>query len=289
MKNRVLIAAGVVAVFALASFGQEQMGGYGAMRIDAVGLFEGNFSGQIEKMSEGVKITLLGDGPNQEDLPIQADTMEFTWDGEQPARIVMTGNVRISHPSADVRAGRADWDFRTGDVVFTGNPVMDSKQFKDMRADKMTLNMDKGTFRAEKMSIVEVPTSAMGGPAEDPNALSEAGVTDWAGLVNDLKAAGASDAPSPARQVVNQLDPGAREQLMGTDTAVIVENKGALLKAINRVIAQPGLYDADAFAGVTLSEELQAQVASPPAEDAALKAMNRALLHAAFPNRIAAP
>ena len=287
-----LVALAATAVLlTLPAGAQDQMGGYGAMRIDSVGVFVGRFDGKIEKMSEGVKITLLGDSADQEDLPIQADTMEFTWEegSTQPVRIVMTGNVHIVHPSADVRAGRADWNFKTGDVTFTGNPTMDSDQFKGMRASKMTLNMEKGTFRAENMSVPEVQQSAMGGAPSDPNDLTEASVSDWEGLVNDLKAAGASDTPSPAKQVVNQLDLAAREQLMGVDTNLLVQDKGRLVQAINRVIKQPGLYDAEAFAGVTLSEDLQQQVAAPPSEEPALKAMNRALLHAAFPNRIAAP
>jgi hypothetical protein len=261
------------------------------MRIDSVGYFEGNFDGKIEKMSEGVQITLLGEGADQKDLPIQADTMDFTWEegSTQPARIVMTGNVRIKHPSANVRAGRADWNFKTGDVTFTGSPVMDSDKFQNMRAEKMILNMEQGTFRAEGMKIDRLDTEAMGGPGADPNDLTGAGITDAAGLVNDLKAAGASEAPSPGKQVLGQLDPNSRNLLMSNDTSVIVQNQDMLLKALNQVISQPGLYDADAFAGVTLSEDLAATVAAPPTEAAELKAMNRALLHAAFPSSIAAP
>lgn len=284
------IIAALLAAATLSAHAQDQMSGYGAMRIDRVGYFEGNFDGRIEKMSQGVQITLLADGADKADLPIQADTMDFTWEGDspQPVRIVMTGNVQIKHPSANVRAGRADWDFKTGDVIFTGSPVMDSPKFQNMRADKMILNMEAGTFRAEGMKIDRLETESMGGPAADSSTLTEADISDWTGLVDTLKAAGASDTPSPAKQVVGQLDPGAREQLMGTDTNVIVQNKGALLKGINRILDQPGLYDATAFVGVSLPETLAQQVAAPPASGAELKAMNRGLLNAAFPGNIAA-
>ena len=59
----------------------------------------------------------------------------------------------------------------------------------------------------------------------------------------------------------------------------------ALLNGLNAVISSSALYDAQRFAGVTLSAQTQAELAA--GDD--LPRLNRLLLQDAFPDLVAAP
>ena len=171
------------------------MSGYGKMNIEHVGMMEGSLDGRINKMSGGVKIKLLASKPDQQDLPIKAQTMTFSYNegASKPARIVLEGGVEINHPQAMVNADKADWNMEKNEIVFTGNPVMHSDRVKEMRGSKMTLNFDTNAFQVTDARIPEIDTNqpdsgGAGAPkAGAAQALRESDVTDWPGLINALK------------------------------------------------------------------------------------------------------
>lgn len=76
-----------------------------------------------------------------------------------------------------------------------------------------------------------------------------------------------------------------RHQIQLPPTA---EPADALVHALNQLIAQPGFYDAKAFAQVTVPPSLQAQISQVTAGDAASH-VNRQLLQRAYPEVIQAP
>jgi hypothetical protein len=277
---------------ALAASATAQMGGkYGRMKIDHAGEIIGNFKGAIERMSGGVKLELISDDPAQGNLPIAADTITFEWvDGStQPKQIVLTGNVRIRHPEADVTSEKAVWDFSTGKLTFSGNPVMDSPKAQNMRGGTMTLNMNDGTFQVTNVKIDSIDLGSAGGGMSlggsggggGGAALSDGDITDWAGLVNELKAGG-GNAGTPAGHIVGMLGQKERGMLMDTPTDVVVANKGALLKQLNALLATKQFYNAAAWQGVNLPQETAAKLAAGDTPDAERAALNAAAFKAAF-------
>ncbi len=124
MKPLTLTAL-LIAAASLATAQAPGMNGYSRMKIDHAGQITGNLSGAIEEMSGGVRIELLSDDEAKGNLPIAADKITFAWgEDSQPKSIVLTGNVRIKHPDADVTAEKAEWDFASGQLVLKVNHVM---------------------------------------------------------------------------------------------------------------------------------------------------------------------
>jgi hypothetical protein len=231
------------------------MSGYNKMKIDHAGQVTGNFQGAIQEMIGDVRIELLSDDAAQGNLPIAADSIKFEWveGSSQPKKIILTGNVRIKHPDADVTAEKAEWNFENGELVFTGSPVMNSPQAQNMRGDKMTLNMAKGTFVVTGVSLPSLDLNSMGGLggiSGGGGPLSESDIADWPGLVNALKAGGGA-----AGHITSMIEPGNRKRLLETPTDLVVENKGMLLKQLNSLLSQPGFYNPTAWGSATVPEE----------------------------------
>ena len=233
------------------------MSGYNKMKIDHAGQITGNLSGAIEEMSGGVRIVLLSDDEAKGNLPIAADKITFAWgEGSQPKSIILTGNVRIQHPDADVTAEKAEWDFGSGQLVFTGNPIMNSPRAQNMKGDKMTFNMQKGTFAVTGVSISELPLNEMGG----------------------LGGAGGG----PASHITGMIDPENRKRLMETPTELVVENNRMLIKQINALMQAPAFYNAEAWSGITLPEGVAEKLASRDLEAAERVEVNKTAFKAAF-------
>jgi len=279
MKHLTLIAL-TVAVASLAVAQAPGMNGYSRMKIDHAGQITGNLSGAIEEMSGGVRIELLSDDEAKGNLPIAADKITFAWgEGSQPKSIILTGNVRIKHPDADVTAEKAEWDFASGQLVFTGNPVMNSPRAQNMKGEKMTFNMQKGTFAVTGVSISELPLNEMGGlgGAGGGAGLSEGDVADWPGLINALKAGG-----GPAGHIMSQIPEENRKMLMDTPTDLVVQNKGRLIKQMGQLMQSPSFYNEQAWSGITLPEGTAEKLASRDLETSERVAVNKVAFKAAF-------
>ena len=271
------------------------MSGYSSMEIDA-GHMKGNFAtGAIDEMTDGVKIRLLSDDPDKKPLPIKAQTMKFTWKEGQstPSMIVMDRNVEVNHPDAQITAGHAEWNFDSGEVVFTGDPVVNNDKIKGLRGEKMILNVKTNNFEVTRVRADQVPLQGMeggpGGGKGDASLLREGDVKDWAALIGSLRAeANAADA-APGKQIVSQISADNRKLLMSVDTAVLLQRKGDIVKLVNSVLKSPKLYSEAAWKGRALGEEAQKLVAAEKRSPEEQTRLNRLLLNAAYPELVAAP
>lgn len=279
----------VLLCVAVGAQAQMSMGGYESMEIEA-GRMKGNFAtGSIEEMTGGVRLKLLSDDPATKPLPVSAGSMKFTWKEGQstPSTILMEQDVKVDHPQAAISAQRAEWNFETGDLVFSGSPVVNSEQLKGLRGEKMLLNLKNNTFEVLQVRADEVPLKAAegaggNGPAPSQQ-LTSREIKDWTALVDAIKQQAAADGPSPGKQVMNQLNAQNQQLLMKMDTAVLVERKEDLLRLINSVLVKTDFYAADAWQGIALPESVQsALTAENPSRDE-LVGMNKALLKAAYP------
>lgn len=277
---------------AATAFAQGGADGYDVMSVKA-GLMKGNFNtGQMDSLTGGAHIVLKASDGSKPDMPIKASAITFTWKEGQttPALIKMEGNVDIRHPEAKITAQRADWDLESGDLVFTGNPVMDSPALKGLRAEKISINLNTGAYELVQGEVDEAPLEGMsnGGDAPIPGELVEGDVTDWAGFINTIKAQSQAEGPNPGKQVLGQLDEQTRGLLQDVDTPALLENKAAILKKLNGVIRRPGMFDREAWEsqGVTLSDEIEALLDIDPQTPEQQARQNRLLLDAAYPNLI---
>jgi len=270
------------------------MSGYSSMEIEA-GRMKGNFAtGAIDEMTEGAKIRLLSTDPDKKPLPIKAQTMKFTWKEGQstPSTIVMDHNVEVNHPDAQITAGHAEWNFESGEVVFTGEHVVNNDRIKGLRGEKMMLNVKTNNFEVIRVRADEVPLQGMdvpGGGKGDASLLREGDVKDWAGLIGKLRAEANAEPASPGRQIVSQISADNRKLLMSVDTAVLLQRKGDIVKLMNSVLKSPKLYSADAWKGHALNEEAQKLASAEKRTPDEQIRLNRLLLNAAYPELVTAP
>lgn len=286
-----LLALGV-AMAALAQDDADDLGGYNALRIDHVGYYKGFLDGRIESFSDGVNIVLLSDDPNKEALPISANRMSFTWpEGEtKPSRIVIEGKVAIDHPKGRVKAEKADWDFETGILTFTGNPVMDVGEGGELRGDKVILSFDENRLeilglRADRLQLSGVD-GGQGGKAAALE-LQESDVRNWDGFLAKMKEQAAATEASPGKQIIASLKPEVQELIKTLPASALLENRDKVLKEINRVLTNPGLYDEAAWQGITLDDETRALLGESDLSAPDQARLNRALIEAAYPDFIA--
>lgn len=286
----------LAAAAAAAQEAATDLGGYNAMEIEA-GRMKGNFAtGAIEEMTDGVRIRLLSDQPDTKPLPISARSMKFTWsEGKNvPDRILMEGDVQVNHPDASITADRAEWDFNSGALVFSGNPVVNNDRIKGLRGDRMTLNLKTNTFEVSRVRADQVPLqagdAAAGTGGGGAGGLSESDITDWNGLIAVLREQGGAQASSPGQRILSLLEQDERSLLMTLDTSVLLKRKGDMLKLINRLLRRPDFYSAEAWSNTKLPQEAQQLLDRKnelsPEEQARL---NRLLLHAAYPDLVKAP
>mgnify|MGYP000890152277 CR=1 FL=1 len=287
MKRMLLVAVLTAGVCASAQELSGDFGGYSAMQIDA-GRFLGSFDGPmvIKEMTDGVRIVLLSDDPDVKPLPIRAYTMQFDYKAQSatPSRIIMEGNVEVQHPQGSVTAERADWDFDKEQLVFTGNPVMNSETIRGLRGSRIIINFKTNTLEVVDMQAQQVPLRGVGDT--DPSLLTEADFPDWPGFVKALKAQVASDDPSPGRQILAHLGADVSGQLSSTPLEVLIERKSSLINQLNKAIKKPGLYNEAAWKKITLSNEIKELMAKTAPEAAEQTRLNRLLLEAAYPEYI---
>ena len=284
------LAATLLAAPALA---QGAADGYSKMSVKA-DMMTGNMNnGRPEKLSGGVKILLISDSGEKPNLPIAANSVTFSWkDGQAtPATITMRGSVDINHPDAHIRAERADWNMETGDLVFTGNPVLDSEDFKGLKAGEIRINLESGRY--ELLNGVEVQEMALqsdgnGGNGANaiPGLLAESDIADWAGFLDTIKAQAAAEGENPGKQILSRLDETPRKMLLGTDTQTLTGAKDQVLGQLNGVLKRPGMFKRSAWAGTTLTEEIEALLKISNQTPEQQVRQNRLLLHAAYPDLV---
>ncbi|HOD95345.1 MAG TPA: hypothetical protein PLQ42_07470 [Candidatus Hydrogenedentes bacterium] len=273
---------------ALPVLAQTSMGGYSSMEIEA-GRMKGNFAtGSIDEMTGGVRLKLLSEDPATKPLPVAAGSMKFTW-GEgktTPATIVMEKDVKVDHPQASITAQRAEWNFETGDLVFSGNPVVNSEQLKGLRGEKMLLNLKNNTFEVLQVRADEVPLKASEGAAAasaPSQNLTAREIKNWSALIDAIKKDAGQDRPSAGKQIMKHLNAQNQQLLVKMDTALLVERKEDLLRLINSVLAQPGFYSADAWQGITLPDAVKESLVKEDLSKEDRVAVNKTLLKAAYP------
>ena len=268
--------------------------GYDVMSVKA-GLMKGNFNtGQMDSLTGGAFIVLKSSDGSKPEMPIKAGAITFTWKEGQttPALIKMEGDVDIQHPDAKITAQHADWNLESGDLVFTGNPVMDSPALKGLRAQKISINLNTGAYELTQGEVDEAPLEGMGSEssAAIPGELAEGDITDWTGLIDAIKAQGKAEGDNPGKQVLKQLDEQTRGLLQNVDTPALLENKGAIVKKLNGVLRRSGMFKRSAWEsqGITLSDELEALIAVKQQTTEQQVRQNRLLLQAAWPAMIKA-
>lgn len=288
-----LLAACMLAGPARAQGGTE---GYSRMSVKA-GVMTGNInSRRLDKLSGGVEIELISEDSTQPNLPIKADLITFVWvDGRNtPAKISMRGNVDITHPDAHITAERADWNLETGDLIFTGNPVLDSADFKGLRADEIQINMETGAYELRQGNVREMAIQGgdgsngggNGGGADIPGLLTESDITDWARFLDTIKAQAAAEGENPGKQILARLGEEPRRMLTTMDTAALVGAKGQVLGQLNGVLRRPGMFKRSAWAGATLTQEIEDLLKLSNQTPEQQVRQNRLLLHAAYPDLV---
>ena len=291
MNGKILVILAVSLLsFGAGAQGGPDNGGYSAMEIEHVGRCEGSFGGTfgIRKMMDGVRIRLISENPDQKDLPIRCQTMDRGLGRRRQSTVASDPRRRCrdSPPASRRIVQRAEWDFNTGLLVFTGNPVMNSDRVKGLKAERMILNFKTNNFEMENFTADRVPLSggeAAPASASDPNLLTEADVSDWPGLINALKADLAREGANPGKQLVSKLDSTGQTTIKSFSTEQLAGQKGDLVKQINKILAAPGMYSSAAWANITLGEEVKGLLAKKTLDRAEQILQNRLLLDAAYP------
>lgn len=280
-------------------FAQGGADGYNSMSVKA-GMMKGNIqTGKLASLTGGVFIELLSDDAAQPDLPIRANTITFEWKegSSMPSKIKMDGNVDIKHPQGQIKAQHADWNLESGDLVFTGDPVMDSDTFKNLAAERIMINMETGAFSLEQTSVDKMPLKGTdgggassgggGGGTPLPGELTEADVTDFEGLINALKSQAKDSGDNPGKQVMAQLNPTVRGMLESQETSVLVgAPKPTLSSGSTRSSGSPACTSAPPGKVLALSEEVTALIAKKDQTPEEQARQNRLLLNAAYPAMI---
>lgn len=137
---------------------EEQAGKTVYERLELVkfGGMEGKLKGsllRVDRLYGGVHIKLmkLFDKKSEDDLDIQAETVEFSYGDDEdkaPTVIVFEGNVRFAHQSGTVRAEKATVDLETNEMLFTNNVTADLSKIRGAEVEYFRLNLDTGDFAA---------------------------------------------------------------------------------------------------------------------------------------------
>ncbi|MCA9075408.1 MAG: ABC transporter permease [Planctomycetaceae bacterium] len=113
-------------------------------------------------------------------------------------------------------------------------------------------------------------------------------VIDGYGLAAELVAASRSDEPSPSRHLWSILSSSIREKVQEGAKAAESSSgrRGRLRREWNALLEKPEFYDAESWQDVELDDELHSLAVRDDLSEAELRARNRRLLAAAFPDHI---
>ena len=132
----------------------------------------------------------------------------------------------------------------------------------------------------EASAVTEEP------PPYDPAFLREDDILDWEGLIAALREGAENNQNTPAKRVVERMDPAVSEALRGGQD---LEHTDALrrnaLQELNILLRRPDLYDAEAWAHIKLDKTTQKLASREPSAlpPRQLTRFNRRLLELAFP------
>lgn len=270
------------------------LGGYTAMEIEA-GRMKGNFAtGAIEEMTGGVRIRLLSDNPSQPPLPIEAETMKFGWvEGKTtPSRIVMENNVKVKHPDAEVKAGRAEWDFDSGELVFSKDPIVSSDRLKGLRGERMVLNLKTNTFEVTRVRAEQVPLRGIEAESTtppNPYEFKKNDIKDWPYLIETIKKEAQTQAPSPGHRILAQMTPQNQQLLLQLDTDLLLERKEDMLRLLNNILTKSDFYSPEAWEGRSLPDEARQLAGTKTLNPENQARFNRLLIEAAYPSAFLSP
>jgi len=268
-----------------------QLEGYNAFGVEA-DMSSGSFDGTIDRMVGNVKITLLSDDPELKPLPITADKVTFAYgekDKSMPERILMEGHAVIEHPDGTMKADQADWNFATGVVVLTGNPVIDTPALSGFHGEEIRINLEEGTWEATMARVERIEFRGRAGAAPDPALVHENDIPDWAAFLTAFKRQCLAEGPTPGNHILALFDPEAKTLIAAMTVEDLLGMKEDIVKRLNDALARPDFYDETAWLGRAIPAEATAglqQAAEgdlPPRERTRT---NRLLLEAAFPGQI---
>jgi len=295
------IAFAVALVFVTAAWAAAQDAArsfnFNTMDLDA-GEFVFNFeTQQIERMSRGADITFYPDDPGERPMRLRAREMTFQWSSQEasePSNMLMEGNVIITHPRGEIRAARADWNVATSVMVFTGSPSITSDRSGTLTGERMELNLRTGAFSGVNIRGQNVPIRGGGvdaPPAGAENLLATGEVSDWPALLTAIRDDSQREGPTPGRHILGLLTPQVRAGFDNlADADELAEGqKRLVVDALNGLLASPRFYNAEAWAGLDLPTDIAARAAATELPDAERVMVNRALLHAAYPDFVGPP
>jgi hypothetical protein len=267
---------------------------FSTMDLDA-GEFAFNFeTQQIERMSRGADITFYPDDPGERPMRLRARDISFGWqsrESNEPSSMLLEGNVIISHPRGEIRAARADWDVATSVMIFTGSPSITSDQRGTLTGERMELNLQTGEFRGVNIRGENVPIRGSGAdapPAGAQNLLSTAAVDDWPALLTAIRQDSQREGPSPGRRILSLMTPQVRAGFdnLADATELAEGQKRLVTDALNGLLSSPRLYDAESWEGLEVAPGILTAAQAPELPEAERVMVNRALLHAAYPDFI---
>lgn len=169
--NLVKLAAGcLLFVLTVAAYAQSMTAQFEYIELKKVGKMTGNYqSGNLlHKMSGGVELLFVARN-REENLAVSASRIDFEYANKQatsPIRIVLEGDVKIVSQGNYITSDKADIDFESGIAVFTGDPHLDSDQIKNMRAERIVVNLETGDFDVSNGRIDKVIPDAKESSAE---------------------------------------------------------------------------------------------------------------------------
>ena len=265
-------------------------GDYDRIQVEA-GLLSATLDGSIDTLTGGAKIVLFSSKDAAKRLPVSANEIRFIGEpGSDPTNMILTGRVTVDHPQAHVKSEKADWDMAKGLLTFTGDPSIKNAEGQEVRGQKIVVNMADNTFQVHGVVIPEWQLRGSGfggaGGAADPSLLREEDVADWAALLNKVRAEAAAP-PSPGKQIIALLDQSAQKMITSVPVETLVENKGSLIKQINKVLVSPKFYNEAAWDGKKPDKQTQDLLAKGNMAGAELTRANRGLLECAYPGLIA--
>jgi lipopolysaccharide export system protein LptA len=270
--------------------GQQQLRQIAADRMDFSALDTDVIMGESFKLTGEAVVRLYSDDASAGSMRIHAHTINATLAADadfQPEFVTMDRDVVVEHPDVTVTASHGEWSFTSGEVRFTGSPVMTFTNGMIVKGEVISLDLQKGSFNIKKSIGTGLPT---GSATRNPFRLTQEAITDWPAFIAALQAQSKGDAPSPGKQIVVHI---ANEQVrrglanLPADREPMGDLKKTIIKQLNGVLEADTLYSKDAWAGITLDASTTALLGKGALSADEVLELNRRLLSAAYPRAIA--
>lgn len=129
-----------------------------AVQLHHFGLLEGNLDGTIQRLSEGVHMTLIAED-SENNLEIKAQTVTFSYKDQEdksPSSIEFSGNVHLIHQAGSIHAQKATIDLETKVALFTGNPTGDVSIIKGIDVEYIKMDLETRDLVAGPGKVREI-------------------------------------------------------------------------------------------------------------------------------------